>query len=93
MLKDRDEFNDKMLCFTLEIVADSLETGMNWQSEKNRSAALIIRNMVKILLARSQEPGARSQEPGARSQEPEVLPSGKGQESLAKNRSTKVEHD
>ena len=68
MLKDRDEFNDKMLCFTLEIVADSLETGMNWQSEKNRSAALIIRNMVKILLARSQEPGARSQEPGARSQ-------------------------
>ena len=90
MLKDKEEFNDKMLCFTLEIVADSLETGMNWQSEKNRSAALIIRNMIKILLARSQEPGARSQEPGARSQEPL---SGKGQDSIAKSRATKIKHD
>ena len=67
MLENIEDMSDRMICHLLELVADSLEFGKNWQSEKNNSAALIIRSVIKILRARSQEPGARSQEPGARS--------------------------
>ncbi len=70
MIKSICDASDQFLCYLLEIVADSLENGDNWQSEKNQSGALIIRQVIKTLMTRSQEPGARSQEPGARSQEP-----------------------